>query len=253
MFTYHADVWRLHVVVVSVVVVGMTILISHKPEYLEGLFLFPVMLCSLWRVSVAGYGMAPGSTSSLVCYSIPLPSLHGIAQRHWTHSEMSSAVSKWVCVFSPDSLNHICHNFGLSTVNEAHWIIHVAMWAFNQQVLWPWCVCSSYDAFVKQYIWQWVFCCRGYVIGSIQFYFFIYDDYMNITLWPHLWKSCWHCVNTLQWGHNRARWRHKSPASRLFTQLFIQAQIKENIKAPRHWPLCGEFTGDRWIPRLMGQ
>ena len=25
-------------------------------------------------------------------------------------------------------------------------------------------------------------------------------------------------------------------------------QIKENIKAPRHWPLCGEFTGDRWIP-----
>ena len=22
-------------------------------------------------------------------------------------------------------------------------------------------------------------------------------------------------------------------------------QIKENIKAPRYWPLCGEFTGDR--------
>ena len=27
----------------------------------------------------------------------------------------------------------------------------------------------------------------------------------------------------------------KSPASRLFTQAFIQEQIKENIKAPRHW------------------
>ena len=25
----------------------------------------------------------------------------------------------------------------------------------------------------------------------------------------------------------------------VFTQLFIQAQIKENIKAPRRWPLCG--------------
>ena len=36
----------------------------------------------------------------------------------------------------------------------------------------------------------------------------------------------------------------KSPASRLFTQPFIQAQIKENIKAPRHWPLWGEFTGE---------
>ena len=29
----------------------------------------------------------------------------------------------------------------------------------------------------------------------------------------------------------------------------IQRQIKENTKAPRHWPLCGEFNGDRWIHR----
>ena len=39
----------------------------------------------------------------------------------------------------------------------------------------------------------------------------------------------------------------------LFTQPFIQTQIKENIKAPRHWLLCGEFTGDWWIPRTNGQ
>ena len=52
-----------------------------------------------------------------------------------------------------------------------------------------------------------------------------------------------HVLNTMTsyW----ARWRLKSPASRLFTQPFIQAQMKENIKAPRHWPLCGEFTGDQ--------
>ena len=56
---------------------------------------------------------------------------------------------------------------------------------------------------------------------------------------------------TSQW----TRWRIKSPASRLFTQPFIQTQIKENIKALRHWPLCDEFTGDRyrWIPRTNGQ
>ena len=29
--------------------------------------------------------------------------------------------------------------------------------------------------------------------------------------------------------------------------------IKGNIKALRHWPLCEEFTGDRWIPRTKGQ
>ena len=33
----------------------------------------------------------------------------------------------------------------------------------------------------------------------------------------------------------------------------IQTQIKENTKAPRRWPLCGEFTGDRGIPRTNGQ
>ena len=28
---------------------------------------------------------------------------------------------------------------------------------------------------------------------------------------------------------------------------------QRNIKAPRHWPLCGEFTENRWIPRTNGQ
>ena len=49
-----------------------------------------------------------------------------------------------------------------------------------------------------------------------------------------------------------ARWRLKSPASWLFTQPFVEVQIKENIKVPRHWPLCegnspvtGEFPAQR--------
>ena len=41
------------------------------------------------------------------------------------------------------------------------------------------------------------------------------------------------------------RWRFKSTASPLFTQPFIQEQIKENIKAPRHWPLWGDIIGHR--------
>ena len=59
-----------------------------------------------------------------------------------------------------------------------------------------------------------------------------------------------YCGWSLQRRHNG---RLKSPASPLFTQPFIEAQIKENIKAPRHWPLWGEFTVDRWIPRKNGQ
>ena len=41
--------------------------------------------------------------------------------------------------------------------------------------------------------------------------------------------------------------------SAMASQLFIQAQIKENIKSLRHWPLWGEFTGDRLIPHTKGQ
>ena len=47
-----------------------------------------------------------------------------------------------------------------------------------------------------------------------------------------------HITMTSQW----ARWHLKSPASWLFTKLFIQVQIKENIQVLSHWPLWGEFT-----------
>ena len=55
----------------------------------------------------------------------------------------------------------------------------------------------------------------------------------------------WCITMTSQWEW----WRLKSPASRVFSQPFLQAQIKENIKAPRHWPLCVEFTGHRWTTK----
>ena len=32
---------------------------------------------------------------------------------------------------------------------------------------------------------------------------------------------------------------------------FFKTQIKENIKDPRHWPLCGEFTGTGEFPAQM--
>ena len=58
-------------------------------------------------------------------------------------------------------------------------------------------------------------------------------------------QNDWDHFYPLQWRHNG-----RDRASPLFIQRFIQAQIKENIKAPRHWSLCGEFTCDRWIPRI---
>ena len=42
------------------------------------------------------------------------------------------------------------------------------------------------------------------------------------------------------------------PHGCLLNRLFGR-RSKENIKAPRHWPLCGEFNGDWWIRRTYGQ
>ena len=39
-----------------------------------------------------------------------------------------------------------------------------------------------------------------------------------------------------------ARWRLKSPASRFFYSTAYSGADQRNIRAPRHWPLCG----DRW-------
>ena len=38
----------------------------------------------------------------------------------------------------------------------------------------------------------------------------------------------------------------------LLNRLFWR-RSKKNIKAPRHWPLWGEFTSDLWIPHRKGQ
>ena len=48
-------------------------------------------------------------------------------------------------------------------------------------------------------------------------------------------------------------WRLKSPVSRLFTQPFVQAQIRENSKATCHWPFWREFTSDQWIALTKSQ
>ena len=82
-------------------------------------------------------------------------------------------------------------------------------------------------------------CCRFRLQLNIVFLHYIRLFYVNL-INALLSKLDYFITMTSQW----ARWRLKSQASRLFTKPIIQARIKENIKAPRQWPLCGEFTGD---------
>ena len=55
-------------------------------------------------------------------------------------------------------------------------------------------------------------------------------------------------IFALQWRHNELNVISNHQPDDCFTQQFIQGADKRNIKAPRHWPLCREFTRERWIP-----
>ena len=72
--------------------------------------------------------------------------------------------------------------------------------------------------------------------------------FFRMTALGRHWRLWRQAATSLQWRHNERygvsnHQHHDCLLNRLF-----KAQIKENMKASRHWPLCGEFNGDRWIP-----
>ena len=63
-------------------------------------------------------------------------------------------------------------------------------------------------------------------------------------------------IGSTFWSQMR---REELPAAAIWSEVkytifpVISGNTKENTKAPRHWALWGEFTGDRWIPLTKGQ
>ena len=39
----------------------------------------------------------------------------------------------------------------------------------------------------------------------------------------------------------------------VYSTVYSGADQRKHQRFARHWPLCGEFTGDRWIPGTKGQ
>ena len=62
-----------------------------------------------------------------------------------------------------------------------------------------------------------------------------------------------HSDHALWWCHNGHNGISNHQPHDCLLNIFIQMQIKENIKSPHHWPLSGELTGDRWISHTNGQ
>ena len=63
-------------------------------------------------------------------------------------------------------------------------------------------------------------------VAQLTWCYGLYSMHWNITLKLF-------CIIVTSWW---VWWRFKSPTFPLFAQLLVQTQIKENIKAPCHWP-----------------
>ena len=57
---------------------------------------------------------------------------------------------------------------------------------------------------------------------------------------------------TLQWRHDRLNGVSTHQPYDCLLNCLFGSRSKKTSKAPRHWPLCRDFTGDRWIPRTKG-
>ena len=97
-------------------------------------------------------------------------------------------------------------------------------------------------------------CCSDFNRATLDLYNWLQLrvlKYVNGTTWLKNGKMTptYDITVTLKWALRRL----KSPAYRLFAQSSVQAQMKENIKAPHYWPFWGESTGDRRIALTKGQ
>ena len=70
------------------------------------------------------------------------------------------------------------------------------------------------------------------------------------------WRSCTVTImftSILHWRHNGHDSVSNYQPRHCILNRLVGTDKTKTIKAPRHWPLCGEFTGDRWIPHTNGQ
>ena len=113
---------------------------------------------------------------------------------------------------------------------------HPIWWPFKRGGL-SWGV--KYTWFVENGAWKWTKFCN---------FSETFLAFPGVPPYVHLPRS----VTALQWRHNGSDNVSNHQPHDCLLNRYSDAD-KKNIKAPRHWPLCGEFTGDQWILCTNGQ
>ena len=90
------------------------------------------------------------------------------------------------------------------------------------------------------------------MLPHLQYIHKIYTSFVVICLFCICIISHYNIHAALQWCHNEYDGASNHQPHNWFTQPFIQAKIKQNIKAPCHWPLWGEIMYIMLLPLLYG-
>ena len=107
------------------------------------------------------------------------------------------------------------------------------------------------DLLIDVWFYNWFICIRTFY--STILFETLYNEMRLCCIWlckytllfgDSILRQKWGNKLTLHWRHNECqRVSNHQSHDYLLNRLF-KAQIKENIKAPRHWPLWREFTGE---------
>ena len=140
---------------------------------------------------------------------------------HYTH-----AIEWCICPLIVVSLSDICCTFHTSSLrNVAQFCAGILSSVYN---MWHFVhIATVFDHFV----------CVSWLIGSKSF-----PNLVNLWIVVKLQTNWFFTVKT-----KRAKWHGQKPIH--WSQLLSHDNVMKWKHFLRYWPLCGEFTGDRWIPR----
>ena len=118
---------------------------------------------------------------------------------------------------------------------------------------------SAQQQFTYRFTNVWVLSISNLQVMTLYMKYITYMIYISACVWRGLHHCACKCpISSRVKTHysDVIKWAWlclKSPASWLFAWPFVEVNINEIIKAPRHLPLWGESSGHQWLPLTKGQ
>ena len=160
---------------------------------------------------------------------------------------MSLCFRCWCTLSEMARIKMINQPLMLSIANKVTYFLICAVWWLQDM----WSLYSQLNLKEITRIWGWKFKPNSMEIVTIFNRRVAYTFHNNFTKFDLKFellfdRICWHYTDAIM----------GKIASQITSLMIDYSTVysdadQRKYQAPRHWPLCGEFTGDRWIPRKM--